>query len=156
MRLLVTRAEPEAGRLAAELRALGQEPVLQPLLEFRRLDFDPAQLKTAGALIFTSGNALRALEEKPLNGAADTPAFCVGGETARRAMRAGFQVAATAGTAAELVPKIVSLAGKAANIVHVTGEHQAFDLSKALSGEGLSLNTLCVYRMKARAPRSCW
>jgi uroporphyrinogen-III synthase len=64
MRLLVTRPEPDAGALAEELRTLGHEPVLQPLLEFHVLDFDLGSLKTADALIFTSRNGLRALSEK--------------------------------------------------------------------------------------------
>ena len=63
MRLLVTRPEPDASTFAEELRGLGHEPVLQPLIEFRALDFNPAKLRTAQAIIITSGNCLRALEE---------------------------------------------------------------------------------------------
>ena len=63
MRLLVTRPEPGASIFAEELRELGHEPILQPLLEFRALNFDPAKLRAAQALIITSGNCLRALEE---------------------------------------------------------------------------------------------
>ncbi len=152
MRLLVTRPEPEAATQAEELRRFGHEPVLQPLLEFGALDFDPAPLRLADALIFTSANAVRALQQKidPQDIAA-TPVFCVGGKTARRAGAAGFQsVAAIADTAEELSAKIVSQAPKGAILVHVTGEHQAFDLAHALEREGLSLHTLRVYSMKAR------
>src|SRR6516165_7361633 len=100
MRLLVTRPEPDASRLAQELRDLGHEPVLQPLLEFRSLGFDPAPLKTAAALVLTSGNALRALQEGlKIKDIADIPLFCAGEETARRAAAAGFRcLAATART----------------------------------------------------------
>ncbi len=152
MRLLVTRPEPDAGALAEELRLLGHEPVIQPLLEFRVLDFDAAPLLAADALIFTSGNALRALREK-LNPEriSSCPVFCVGGETERRARQAGFKtIAATADTAEELTAKIVTPAGKSMRLVHVTGEHQAFDLAAALAREGLSIRTLRVYGMKAR------
>ncbi len=152
MRLLVTRPEPEAGALAAELRNLGHEAVLEPLLEFSVLDFDPAPLKAADALIFTSANSLRALREK-LDPSCiwSCPVFCVGSETERRAREAGFKtIAAAAETAEELAGKIVAAASKVSRLVHVTGEYQAFDLEEALTREGLSIGTLRVYGMKAR------
>jgi len=152
MRLLVTRPEPDAGALAEELRNLGHEPVLEPLLEFRVLDFDLAPLKTADALIFTSGNGLRALREKLNPGCISScPVFCVGSATERRAREAGFKtIAAVADTAEELAGKIAAVATKRSRLVHVTGEHQAFDLAEALMREGLSISTLRVYAMKAR------
>jgi uroporphyrinogen-III synthase len=152
MRLLVTRPEPEAGALARELRDLGHEPVLQPLLEFRPLDFDPAPLSSAHALVFTSGNGLRGLREKlDLSGMLDYEIFCVGSETERRLRAAGFdRVAAAAETAEELAAKIASTLEKGARLVHVTGEHQAFELAEALGREGLCVCTLRVYKMAAR------
>ena len=104
MRLLVTRPEPDAAALADELLALGHEPVVQPLLEFQPLDFDPAPLKAAGALIVTSRNGLRALQGRIDPGAiAGCPVFCVGGETERGLRQAGFQtIAAVAETAEQL------------------------------------------------------
>jgi uroporphyrinogen-III synthase len=152
MRLLVTRPEPAASALAAELAALGHEPVLQPLLEFRCLDFDPAPLKGANALIFTSANGVRALAQKIDIGTLKAPtAFCVGQETARCARLAGFpHVVDAAGTAKELGSMIVSRAEKEAKLVHVTGEHQAFDFSQALAHNGRYISTLCVYGMTAR------
>lgn len=138
MRLLVTRPEPDAATQAEELRQLGHDPVLQPLLEFRVLDFDPAPLASCDALILTSGSSLRALSGNPVLGAiAGVPLFCVGKETARRAASAGFQsVAATAETAEALAAAIVPAVGKGTKIVHVSGEHQAFDLEAALRREG--------------------
>ena len=104
MRLLVTRPEPDAAALAEELRALGHEPVVQPLLEFHALDFDPAPVKTAGALIVTSRNGLRALQGRiDPAGIAGCPVFCVGGETERGLRQAGFQaIAGVAETAEQL------------------------------------------------------
>ncbi len=151
MRLLVTRPEPDAAAMAEELRALGHEPVIQPLLEFRTLDFDLAPLKTAGALIFTSRNGLRALQGRiePADIAA-CPVFCVGGETERSLRQAGFQaIVAVAETAEQLAVRIAGLAAKGQSLVHVTGEHQAFDLAGALTRDGFSVNTLHVYEMKA-------
>src|SRR5262249_7709104 len=152
MRLLVTRPEPDASLMAQELRELGCEAVLQPLLEFRSLNFDARPLETAAALIITSANAVRALQEKfKIEAIAHTPLFCTGEETARPASQGVFRsLAATAGTASELSAKIVQAPGKDGTLVHVTGEHQAFDLAGALSRDGLSLHTLCVYNMVPR------
>ena len=152
MRLLVTRPEPGASVLAGELSALGYEPVLEPLLQFSGLNFDPAPLKDASALIFTSANGVRALAQKIDIGALPArTAFCVGPETARCARLAGFQsVVDATGTAKELAALIVSRAEREAKLVHVTGEHQAFDLTQALAREGFFVSTLRVYEMTAR------
>ena len=152
MRLLVTRPEPDAGAQAAELRNLGHEPVLQPLLEFEALDFDQAAFSSADGLIVTSRNALRALAAKPgPEKIARCPVFCVGSETERRLREAGFEtMAAVAETAEELAGKIASAVGNGARLVHATGEHQAFDLAQALAPHGISVSMLPVYTMKAR------
>ena len=153
MRVLVTRPEPDAGALAVELQKLGHEAVIQPLMEFHVLDFDPAPLKTAGGLIFTSRNGLRALLERfDPAGIAGCPVFCVGGETESALRRAGFQtVAAVADTAERLAGEIALRAAKGASLVHVTGEHRAFDLVRALALDGIPVATLRVYEMRARS-----
>ena len=151
MRLLVTRPEPDASLFAEELRGLGHEPILQPLLEFRALNFDPAKLRAAQALIITSGNCLRALEETSLFAhVTHVPLYCVGEGTAGRAQAMGFKnLLATADTAEQLVAKIIASGSRNAALVHLTGEHQAFDLAEALSREGFRIKTVRVYSMEA-------
>ncbi len=152
MRLLVTRPEPDASALAEELRALGHEPVLQPLLEFESVAFDPARLRAGDALIITSANGLRALQERGAAAAAAAmPVFCVGEQTACRLREAGFdQVKLTAESAEALSGTIATIAPRGARFVHVTGEHQAFDLAASLKKKGFSVQTLRVYTMRAR------
>ena len=151
MRLLVTRPEPDASAFAEELRTLGHDAILQPLLEFRILGFDRSLLKAAHAVIMTSGNAVRAIEASVARSdLADIPFYCVGEETAKRAHAAGFRaLIATADTAERLAPRILSTARDGQIIVHLAGEHQAFDLAGALAAEGLPLQTLPVYSMEA-------
>ncbi|MFZ1107918.1 MAG: uroporphyrinogen-III synthase [Rhodomicrobium sp.] len=153
MRLLVTRPEPDASAFADELRSLGHEPVLQPLLEFRVLDFDAGQLRAAGAFIVTSGASLRALSERGcLEGLAGKPLYCVGEETARKALSAGFKtVLAIAETAEDLAGKIAASWRKDAPIVHIMGEHMAFDIAGALAREGFPVQSVTVYSMEACA-----
>jgi uroporphyrinogen-III synthase len=151
MRLLVTRPEPDASIFAEELRGLGHEPILQPLLEFRALNVDPAKLRAAEALIITSGNCLRALEETSLFAhVRDVPLYCVGAGTARRAQAMGFKnLLATADTAGQLAAKIIASGGRNTALAHLSGERQAFDLAGALSREGFRIKTVRVYSMEA-------
>ncbi len=150
MRLLVTRPEPDASAFAEELRGLGHEPVLQPLLEFQRLDFDLDPIHGAQAIVITSGNSLRALEGSSAADVAGAGLYCVGEETARRAREMGFKnLLATADTAERLAAKIAASARKDQPIVHLTGEHQAFDLAGALEREGFPIITVRVYSMEA-------
>lgn len=152
MRLLVTRAEPDATALAEDLRALGHEPLLQPLLDFRSLDFDPRPLKSAGAIVVTSSSALRAFEERlDVADIAHIPLFCVGSETSRRARVLGFaSVSEGASTALELAAKLLQSAEQGKNLVYAAGRHRAFDLEGMLARSGFFVRTLCVYAMEAR------
>ncbi len=151
MRLLVTRPEADAFAFADELRALGHEPILQPLLEFHPLDFDAQPLIAADALIMTSGNSLRALEERgAVPDIAGKPLYCVGEQTAKRALSAGFKtVLEIAGTGEELAAKIIASGRRDAALAHVMGEHMAFDIAGALGREGFPVQTVTVYSMEA-------
>lgn len=158
MRLLVTRPEPEASATAEELRALGHEPIVQPLIEFNRVEFDPEPLLRAQMLIITSGNALRAIQESGhIASVASLPLFCVGEETARRAKALNFNaIAATADSAESLAKIIADNVELGTPLVHVTGEHQAFNLPQALSAAGVPIYTLRVYSMKPAEALPPW
>jgi len=151
MRLLVTRPEPDASAFAEELRGLGHEAVLQPLLQFRVLDFDLAPLRAAEILIITSGNSLRALQERGgIEGILGKPLYCVGEQTAKRALAVGFEtVLAMAETGEELAGKIIASGRKDALLVHIMGEHMAFDIAAALASKGFSVQSVTVYAMEA-------
>jgi len=158
LRLVVTRPEPEASTFANELRSIGHEPVLQPLLEFRSLAFDPSAIREAQALVITSGNALRVLQQQlDIGLVANTPLFCVGAETARRAAAAGFQtICGTALTARDLANVIIASGQRERRLLHIAGERRAFDLEGALSKEGFRIRAIEVYRMQERAAFDPW
>jgi len=69
-RILVTRAAHQAGKLSAELRALGAEPVEVPLIEihppesFEPLDSALRNLATYDWILLTSTNAVQAVEQR--------------------------------------------------------------------------------------------
>ncbi len=153
MRLLVTRPEPDASTFAEELRGLGHEPILQPLLEFRVLKFDLEPLHVAEVLILTSGNSLRALRERGISkDILGKPLYCVGEQTAKRALEAGFEaVLEIAETGEELAGNIIASGRRDALLVHIMGEHMAFDIVGALAREGFSVQSVTVYSMDAGA-----
>ena len=83
MRLLVTRPEPDATALRAQLIAQGHEVLVEPLITIRFDNADPIELDGVQALIATSRNGLRALASSPaIEQARSLPLFAVGPGTA--------------------------------------------------------------------------
>lgn len=149
MRLLVTRPLADAEPQAAKLQALGHETIISPLLEVELIDPGPLPLAGAQALIVTSGNALRALRQRAeLGKALELPLFAVGTATSDLAREMGFaRVTWGEGTAESLVPVIVSACKPGTGpLVHLAGEHLAWDLKGALEQSGFSVVQPVVYR----------
>jgi uroporphyrinogen-III synthase len=103
-RVLVTRAEHQAGKLSDGLRELGAEPVEVPVIEIRppedlrSLDQALRTLDSYDWLILTSANTVRALAERAaalgvsFAAAAQLNVAAVGEATATAARAAGFAV----------------------------------------------------------------
>jgi uroporphyrinogen-III synthase len=152
MRLLVTRPEPDALKLRAQLEERGYEATVEPLLEVTFADADPIDLDGVQALIATSRYGLRALKSHPLRTAAlKLPLFAVGRATAAEARALGFEMVLTgAGTAHELVAHIVSVADPAAGLLlHLAGDTLAGQLARELEAHGFRVLQPVVYRMQA-------
>lgn len=151
MRLLVTRPEPDALKLRAALEEHGHEATVEPLLSVSFEDTDAIDLEGVQALIATSRNGLRALRSHPLLGEArKLPLFAVGRATAAEARALGFETVITgAGTAAQLVAHIVSVADPAAGLLlHLAGDTLAGDLKGELELQGFRVAQPIVYRMQ--------
>jgi uroporphyrinogen-III synthase len=152
MRLLITRPEPDALKLAGVLEELGHEATVEPLLSASFDGADPIDVEGAQALIATSRNGLRALKSSPaLAEARALPLFAVGKATAAEGRALGFETVITgAGTAAELVGHIVSSLDPAAGLlVHLAGDTLAVDLKGELEAHGFRVVQPVVYRMLA-------
>jgi uroporphyrinogen-III synthase len=154
MRILITRPEPDASAMANDIRSLGHEPVIQPLLRFTSCAITPDAFDGAKAIAVTSWNAIRALEETGrLQDVVGLPLVCVGEETARKARAAGFKTIAAIAETAEKLAEVLKRDTNSLNLaplVHVTGQHQAFDLAKALGPHGLPIRSLTAYAMQPR------
>lgn len=154
MRLLVTRPEPDAGAQARALAERGHDAILSPLFEIEFTQAAPLPHDGAQAVIATSRNALRAMQqtnnfEKLLG----LPLFAVGSATARLAKEIGFRmVHAGEGTAEKLSPLIATNCNpENGPLLHPAGEKLAWDLKGALEAIGFAVLQPVVYRSKAVA-----
>lgn len=152
MRLLVTRAEPDAIRLRATLEGMGLEATVEPLLKVAFTDNPEIDLDGVQALIATSRNALRALRNHPARRLAlRLPLFAVGRATAEEGRALGFGTLITgAGTAHALMNHIVSVVDPAAGLLmHLAGERLAVDLAGDLEAQGFRVVEVVMYRTVA-------
>jgi uroporphyrinogen-III synthase len=152
MHILVTRPEPDASEMKAQLEALGHGVSLDPVLRIEPAAIEAGAFEGAQAVIATSRNGLRSLgESAALAAALKLPVFTVGPGTADLARELRFQrVIAGTGTAHDLVPRIEAEADRAKGaLVHVAGDVIAFDIAAALSKIGYRVRRLTAYRAAA-------
>jgi uroporphyrinogen-III synthase len=148
MRVLVTRAEPEAGRTAALLAARGHQALVAPLVSPLQLpaDRDPTGL---AAIAVTSPRTIAMMPGGWHSALRPLPAFAVGDRTAAALRDAGFRdVRSAAGDIAALAG-LIRQAGLPAGAVllHPGGEDRAGDLAAMLAGTGVTVESPTVYRM---------
>jgi len=158
MRLLVTRPQAEAERTVAQLERRGHEALIAPVLTIEPVadaTFDPSQFD---AIIMTSGNAARALQDHPALGLAlKHPLFAVGGQTAQAARDAGFSnVMSAEGDAADLLALLRGRWVRGGRVLYLAGSDRSRDLAAELATSGITVETVVVYSAMgaARLPDS--
>ncbi|MGO4706718.1 uroporphyrinogen-III synthase [Microvirga sp. 2MCAF38] len=146
MRILVTRAKPDAERTAQRLEALGHEVVIAPTLEIVPTNVT----RPAGpweALVVTSAHAVPALaliEDK------DHLVFAVGGRTAEAVAEAGFTSILTAeGDAVSLAALIRRSLAPEAPLLHITGRHHKTEPDASLIAAGFKVEVWESYEARA-------
>jgi uroporphyrinogen-III synthase len=152
MHVLLTRPETDAEPLKSRIEQLGHRVSLAPLLTIVLEPVPEKAISHAPAIVATSRNGLRALAASPaLKAALELPVFVVGAGTAAYAKDLGFlDIVSGPGTAADLVPIIAAHhAAKTGPMVHLAGDHLAFDLAAALADLGIRLIALPAYRSVA-------
>ncbi len=149
MHVLITRPERDAADLKARLEARGCQVTVAPLIKIELNAIAADAFDQASAIVATSRNGLRALSQSPaLDRARGLPLFVVGPATAALAGELGFaDVRAGAGTAEGLLPAIRAYShAQSARLVHLCGDHLAFDLGGALKDDKIMLTSLPAYR----------
>lgn len=152
MHILVTRPLPDAWDMRARLQRLGYEVTLSPLIEIVPVALQPEQFEGASGIIATSQNGLRSLQFAGLtDGVKRLQVYCVGEATAKLAQDLKLpNVTAGRGTAAELVPVIAERhKTRPGYLVHLAGDHLAYDLKGALAAKGIEVRDVQAYKSVA-------
>lgn len=152
MRLIVTRAEPEAGETAARLIALGHEALIVPLT---RIIFSepPASPMRPDAIAVTSRNGVRALARwRQARDWAEVTLFAVGAATAEEARRAGFtDVRKADGDAAALGRLMIGELNPGSSVLYAAARDRRSDLEAVLRTAGLTVDLVEAYRAETVA-----
>lgn len=154
MAILVTRPAPDNAKTAAALRARGHEVLLSPMLRFEPVTFEDDGEFDFDAVILSSANAVRAIEDHPVRARLMLlPVFAVGEHTAKIARDAGFtNITIADGDAISLRERIVesAAAGKLkrkAALCYLAGADLTRDLGGELGARGFTVVTRTAYRM---------
>lgn len=152
MRLVVTRPEPDAGRTALALEALGHAAILSPALRIEADGTVRLPKRRYQAVLVTSANAVRALAAHPERDLVlPLPLYAVGDSTALEARRAGFAGSRSAGGDVAALAALVrgELDPAAGPLFYAAGEAQADDLAGRLGGDGFAVDIRILYRAVA-------
>lgn len=143
---LIFRPLRDALPLARELKSKGVEPYLCPLYRPCFLPVPP--LENPQALIVTSKNALRALENQ--QDLKKIPLYAVGDETAVLAQDMGFsEVISASGTSQELIRCILQKAHPKAGILwHLSGQIVKGNIVETLIEKGFEAQRHIIYHIE--------
>jgi uroporphyrinogen-III synthase len=146
MRVMVTRPAAEAAGTAARLRALGHQPILEPLLTVS-LRGEPIPQGPFDALIVTSGNALRAAGSRPEAAfLASLPLVAIGRRTAALAREHGFADVTEAGPDVGALLAFLAEAWTAPHhALYLAGADRSVDLGHELARLGHRVTMATVY-----------
>lgn len=143
MKLLIIRPQPGADATAARVRSAGHDAIVMPLFEVQPVAWDEALSEEYGALLLTSGNAVR-LAGEGLHRLRRLPVYAVGSATARAAEQAALEAIAVGDAG---VSDILVLARQAGirHLLWLAGE----DRIDICVPEGMTVDVRIVYRSAA-------
>ena len=143
--MLITRPQPQAGRLAQDLQAQGLRVVVSPLM---RPVFPPITLPDGpfAAVILTSEAGATAAGR--LRSLLPGRALCVGERTAEVARAGGFDARSLGMTAAEMLP---ALAAEQGPFLYLRGREASVDVAAALMARGQQAASAVVYAQEPAA-----
>jgi uroporphyrinogen-III synthase len=153
VRLLVTRPEPDAERTAAALRARGHIVLVAPLLRIETVANAEIGPGPFAAIFVTSANAAAAIvQHRRFAQLRALPVFAVGDRSAQAMRAVGFaDVTSADGDVGDLAALAAERFKRGASLLYLAGADRAGDLAGALSGRGIALRSIVVYRAVAAA-----
>lgn len=140
----IPRPIEDAATIADEVRLLGYETLVEPVMTIRYHDIVP-DLEGVAALVFTSANGVRAFVR--LKPDRYMPVFAVGPQCAEVASEAGFTSITVAGGDVEKLAETIVEYHKPADgkLLHIAASELAGDLAGSLATHGLSLDRAVLY-----------
>jgi uroporphyrinogen-III synthase len=151
VKVVVTRPEPDASSLADRLTSLGFTPLVCPVMT---IEFDtgtqPA-LDTYQAILVTSANGLRALEQtRNAERLKSTALIAVGSASAKLAQTLGYAKVIEAGGNVQSMAALAcdQLQPGKGPLLYVTGTSRAGDLKTDLETHGFKVDQLELYTAK--------
>jgi len=145
MRVLITRPEEDAARIAEILTFRGHDPVIAPLLQTNFHDGPEVSLDHVQAILATSANGVRALARRTPR--RDVPLFAVGPQTDEEARAHGFTSVRNAnGNSKTLAAATREWASRGNGaVLHVKGAEADGTLATLLKADGFDVRTLVLY-----------
>lgn len=145
MRVLITRPEEDAVRIAEVLKSRGHEPVIAPLLKTNFHNGPDVALHGVQAILATSANGVRALVRRTPR--RDVPLFAVGPQTDEEARAYGFTSVRNANGDSKA---LAAATGEWASpekgaLLHVKGAEADGTLATLLKAQGFDVRTLVLY-----------
>ena len=148
MRLLLTRPEPDAQRIAAALRAQGHDVVIAPLLRIEPIADAQIGEGPWAAILITSANAAPAVAvHARVTQLRTLPVFAVGRRSADAMAAAGFaDVRSADGNVSDLAQRVAARLQSAARLLYLAGKERSGDLAGDLRARGFVVETTTIYR----------
>ena len=147
MHILLTRPLDDCYEMILKFQSLGHQISHLPLLKIEKVDYEHINFLEYGAIIFTSTNAVKFLDQKKIIDK-NILCFCVGNATEKKARNVGFQnVIAAEGNVENLKELILqNFDKKKGKLIYVSGEIISIDLDKQLIELGYSMKRIINYR----------
>ncbi|MCJ8323919.1 MAG: uroporphyrinogen-III synthase [Rhizobiales bacterium] len=147
--ILVTRPKADFSRTAKKLAQMGYKALHAPMMKYRPLDFKPPKTNAISALIFTSANGIRAVENH--RDLRNLGCYVVGAQTKQMALACGFEVLAQGDGDVETLCQAIEADYKTRQLtkplLHISGVHQAGNLSQKLADVGIVTERIQAYIM---------
>ena len=145
MRVLITRPEEDAAKIAEILRARGHEGIVAPLLNVRFHDGPEISLDGIQAVLATSANGVRALAQRTKR--RDVPLFAVGPQTEEEARHHGFGMVRNAGGDSRALAAATSQWASPASgpLLHAKGAEGDGTLASLLKAQGFEVQSAVLY-----------
>jgi uroporphyrinogen-III synthase len=149
MRILITRPQEDAARIAELLRAHGHEPICSSLLTVRFFDGPELTFESVSAILATSANGMRAFARR--TGRRDLKILAVGPQTADAAKKAGFEdVECADGDAAMLADAMLGwVKPEEGVLLHAASADNEGQLKTLLAEEGYTVDVIVLYEVVA-------